>query len=87
MIGEVLERGRADRDQRRPSADPGAPLPTGVAVSTIIVNHERRDLLKMCLESLERALRSVDEDTELIVVDNGSGDGSVELVREQLPRR
>jgi N-acetylglucosaminyl-diphospho-decaprenol L-rhamnosyltransferase len=62
-----------------------APRSTGVAVSTIIVNHERRDLLKMCLESLERALQAVDEDTELIVVDNGSGDGSVELVREQFP--
>ena len=51
-----------------------------MAVSTIIVNHERRELLSICLESLERALRALDEDTELIVVDNGSADGSADLV-------
>lgn len=68
-------------------ARPGAPgrSPTGVAVSTIIVNRERRDLLKGCLESLQPALRAVEEDTEVIVVDNGSRDGSVELVRERFP--
>jgi GT2 family glycosyltransferase len=39
----------------------------------------------MCLESLEIALGAVEEDTELIVVDNGSKDGSADLVREQFP--
>jgi GT2 family glycosyltransferase/glycosyltransferase involved in cell wall biosynthesis len=58
---------------------------TGVAVSAIIVNHERRDLLRMCLESLETALGALDEETELIVVDNGSTDGSADLVRERFP--
>jgi GT2 family glycosyltransferase/glycosyltransferase involved in cell wall biosynthesis len=62
------------------------PPRTGVAVSTVIVNHERRDLLASCLTSMERALTAVDEDTELIVVDNGSGDGSSELVRERFPK-
>ena len=63
--------GRADRaaaPSRRARTRPS----TGVAVSTIIVNHERRDLLRCASSSLERALRRVDEDTELIVVDNGS---------------
>jgi GT2 family glycosyltransferase/glycosyltransferase involved in cell wall biosynthesis len=70
---------------RRPSRN-GQPPRTGVAVSTIVVNHERRELLSICLESLERALRAVDEDTELIVVDNGSADGSADLVRERFPQ-
>jgi GT2 family glycosyltransferase len=55
-------------------------------VSTVIVNRERRELLKMCLRSLERALARVDEETELIVVDNGSSDGSAQLVRELFPQ-
>jgi GT2 family glycosyltransferase/glycosyltransferase involved in cell wall biosynthesis len=83
VIGDVLE--EDEPIITVPAAARPARPSTGVAVSTIIVNHERRDLLKMCLDSLERALRTVDEDTELIVVDNGSGDGSVELVREQFP--
>jgi GT2 family glycosyltransferase/glycosyltransferase involved in cell wall biosynthesis len=83
VIGSVLE--EDEPIVALPSSTRRSRPSTGVAVSTIIVNHERRDLLKMCLESLERALQAVDEDTELIVVDNGSADGSVELVREQFP--
>jgi GT2 family glycosyltransferase len=83
VIGDVLE--EDEPIVTVPATTRPARPATGVAVSTIIVNHERRDLLKMCLDSLERALRTVDEDTELIVVDNGSGDGSVQLVREQFP--
>jgi GT2 family glycosyltransferase/glycosyltransferase involved in cell wall biosynthesis len=67
----------------RPASTNG--VRTGVAVSTIIVNHERRDLLQICLESLRRALGAVEEDTELVVVDNGSRDGSAALVRERFP--
>ena len=49
------------------------------------MNHERRDLLRACLESLQAALAQVEDETELIVVDNGSADGSVELVRDGFP--
>ncbi len=84
-IAEVLEEDEPiiPRVHPGPAGRPGTR--TRVAVSTIIVNHERRDLLRICLESLERALGAVDEDTELIVVDNGSRDGSPELVRERFP--
>ncbi|MEA2331515.1 MAG: hypothetical protein QOH58_1653 [Thermoleophilaceae bacterium] len=84
-IAEVLEQDEPITPLRRPAAAERPRLATGTAVSTIIVNHERRELLRMCLQSLERALKAVEEDTELIVVDNGSGDGSVELVREHFP--
>ena len=69
--------------RRRTRARPRTP--TDVAVSTIVVNHERRDLLKSCLHSLEAAMERVEEKAELLVVDNGSADGSVELVREHFP--
>jgi GT2 family glycosyltransferase len=54
-------------------------------ISAVVVNHQGRDLLRPCLESVEQALRRVDGDTELIVVDNGSSDGSRELVRDAFP--
>ena len=85
-IAQVLEQDEPIVLRRlRPAPTADATQKTGVAVSTIIVNHERRDLLAICLESLERALRAVSEDTELIVVDNGSGDGSAQLVRDRFP--
>jgi GT2 family glycosyltransferase/glycosyltransferase involved in cell wall biosynthesis len=84
-IAQVLEQDEPIVPRLRPAPSNPDPLRTKVAVSTIIVNHERRDLLQICLESLERALGAVNEDTELIVVDNGSRDGSVELVRERFP--
>ena len=85
-IGEVLEAdayGMGPMPRRRTSAR--TRRATDVAVSTIVVNHERRDLLKSCLRSLETAMERVDEKAELLVVDNGSADGSVELVREHFP--
>ena len=85
VIGGILDGdgAAAPAMARRPSVVVGSR--TGVAISTIIVNHERRDLLRMCLASLQKALAQIDEETELIVVDNGSTDGSVELVRETFP--
>lgn len=46
-------------------------------VSIIVVNHNRRDLLRACLLSL---FRQTSPGCEIILVDNGSSDGSVEMV-------
>ena len=82
VIGEVLDGSApaAGVTPRRPRR-----VSTGVAVSTIVVNHERRELLRSCLTSLQQAHERIGEPTELVVVDNGSTDGSVELVREHFP--
>jgi GT2 family glycosyltransferase/glycosyltransferase involved in cell wall biosynthesis len=85
VIADVLKEDGAISDLPRPRLSPHARARTGTAVSTVIVNHERRDLLRKCLQSLERALERVEEDTEIILVDNGSSDGSVELVEAQFP--
>lgn len=51
-------------------------------VSTVIANWNRRDLLEPCLTALRRqSCRK----SEIILVDNGSSDGSVAYVREQFP--
>lgn len=53
-------------------------------VSVIIVNLNTRDLLEACLESLYREAGSVV--MEVIVIDNGSSDGSAEMVRRRFPK-
>jgi len=55
------------------------------ALSAIVVNHRRRELLDACLESLGAALAALGERSEAIVVDNASDDGSLTLVRERHP--
>ena len=49
------------------------------AISVVVVNWNRKDLLRACLESLARQR---DVDFEIIVVDNGSTDGSLGVAAE-----
>ena len=51
-------------------------------ISVIIVNYNRKDLLKKCLDSV---IGQAFKDVETIVVDNSSSDGSVEMVRAYYP--
>ena len=53
-------------------------------LSVIIVSYNTRRLLDECLASLQTAV-SPTNGLEIIVVDNASGDGSVEMVREKYP--
>jgi GT2 family glycosyltransferase len=50
-------------------------------ISLIIVSYNTRQLLEDCLRSIARHA----PDAEVIVVDNGSRDGSPDMVREQFP--
>ncbi len=52
-------------------------------LSVIIVNYNTRDLLRNCLISLARETEHLN--CETIVVDNGSSDGSVELLKHEFP--
>jgi GT2 family glycosyltransferase len=51
----------------------------------IIVNWKVRDLLRECLESLRSQMQLAPDAWEVIVVDNDSRDGSVEMVRAEFP--
>lgn len=57
----------------------------GCVISAIVVNFRRPDVLVGCLLSLRESLSGTGVDSELIVVDNASGDHSVRVVREAAP--
>lgn len=52
-------------------------------VSVVIVSYNSRAVLDPCLQSLKK--QNVFDDTEVIVVDNASSDGSPTMVRERHP--
>jgi len=53
-------------------------------LSIIIVNWKVKDLLENCLRSIFEQTKNIS--FEVFVVDNASGDGSVEMVREKFPQ-
>ena len=55
-----------------------------VDVSIIIVNWNTRNLLRLCLRALVSGIGGVH--AQILVVDNGSIDGSPVLVAEEFPR-
>ncbi len=52
-------------------------------ISVLVINQNRRQLLEACLTSLVAGLPA---GAELIVIDNGSEDGSAQMVAERFPR-
>lgn len=52
-------------------------------LSVVIVNYKVKYFLEQCLRSVERASKGLA--VEVVVVDNASGDGSVEYIRERFP--
>ncbi len=54
---------------------------SNVVISVIIVNFNVREFLEQALESVFRALKGIP--SEIIVVDNASVDGSVQMVRQR----
>jgi GT2 family glycosyltransferase len=52
-------------------------------ISISIVNFNAKDKLKGCLESIRKNISGIDY--EVIVVDNASSDGSVEMIKNEFP--
>jgi N-acetylglucosaminyl-diphospho-decaprenol L-rhamnosyltransferase len=55
-----------------------------MVLSVIIVNYRVRHFLELCLHSVQKALTGIGV-SEIIVVDNNSGDGSVEALQPLFP--
>jgi hypothetical protein len=67
----------------------GAPTPltdAPLTLTVIVVNWKVREYLRECLTSLYAQMELPGPQWELIVVDNASGDGSVEMVRTDFPQ-
>jgi GT2 family glycosyltransferase len=56
-----------------------------IVVSAVIVTMKQREAVVRCIASVLTAMESVDGETEVVVVDNGSADGTVERVRAEFP--
>ncbi|HUV47107.1 MAG TPA: glycosyltransferase family 2 protein [Candidatus Bathyarchaeia archaeon] len=56
-----------------------------VKLSIVILSWNTKELLKQCLESLKREIQTVGG-AEIIVVDNGSSDGSPQMVEAAFPK-
>jgi len=54
-------------------------------ISVAIVSYNTRDLLRACLRSLLARQADGEASLEVIVADNGSSDGSMEMVRTEFP--
>ena len=76
--------GMADAGNSRgddPATDSGDAGPA-IRCSLIVLNYDERDLLVDCVRSM---LAAIGPDDEIIVVDNGSSDGSADAVSEEFP--
>src|SRR5262245_58881557 len=54
-------------------------------VSAIVVNYQRPLLTRACLLALRDALTRLDAPSEIVLVDNGSHDESIEVTRQAVP--
>ncbi|NND71808.1 MAG: glycosyltransferase [Rhodothermales bacterium] len=88
MVADSIEYSadiRSPGNERSGSGEsPRRQIPTATrALSVIIVNYNVRDFLKQALSSVQKACADVD--AEIIVVDNDSADGSVEMIKSSFP--
>lgn len=58
-------------------------MPPDISIS--IVSYNTRDLLRDCLQSLRERAAEGEASIEVIVADNGSRDGSIEMVQQEFP--
>jgi GT2 family glycosyltransferase len=54
-------------------------------LSAIVVNYRRAEMTRQCLLALREALARLDSPSEVVVVDNGSGDDSCAVIRAAVP--
>src|SRR5258708_5323634 len=78
---------RAARPTRRPRgpASPRLRRRDPTLASIVILNYDGRDLLKKNIPFCQAAIARTGKAHELIVIDNGSSDSSLELLSDRFP--
>src|SRR3989442_1332196 len=73
---------KTERISPQPVEEPQEPqeVPNPIRITALIVSHNRADLLRRAIASLEKSEER--EKLEILVVDNGSTDGSTEVESE-----
>jgi GT2 family glycosyltransferase len=54
--------------------------------AAVVVTYKTKDLLDKCLESMIEDAQNAGLDYEIVVVDNASGDGTVEMIKAKYPK-
>jgi GT2 family glycosyltransferase len=73
------------RFRKRPSLGQRARSADNKTATIVIVNWDGKQLLKECLQSVVEAVKYAGPNHEILIVDNGSTDGSVEFIRQEFP--
>ncbi len=68
----------------KPGAAADSPPISGLA-SIVVLNYNGKELLAQGLPSIIKAVQTNGRPHEILVVDNGSTDGSVEFLRQRFP--
>jgi GT2 family glycosyltransferase len=76
-VEQALEVGRAHAKRRRPTAMRAAPRHASASISVVIPSLNEGDLLRRTVDALKASLPA---DGEIIVVDDGSTDGSTDFL-------
>lgn len=54
--------------------------------AAVVVTYKTKDLLDKCLESMIEDAKNANLDYDIVVVDNASGDGTVEMIKAKYPK-
>jgi GT2 family glycosyltransferase/glycosyltransferase involved in cell wall biosynthesis len=84
VVFALVEGLRAAAVMVQPKSDPVEPL-TDPSATIVVLNWNGRHLLEECIPALERAVRYAGGGHQILVVDNGSSDESVEWIQAHHP--
>src|ERR1017187_8064477 len=78
-FGAACRRAGAGDERHPPREPPAVTAGDALRCSIVLPAHNEADLLESCVRDVVKAMRDRDEPFEVLIVENGSIDGTVEL--------